>query len=181
MPMETDRLILREVIQGDFDSWYAILSDAETMRHYPAPFDAAKVRQWIEWSIDNYARYGFGLWAVVLKETGEMIGDCGITMQNINGKQLPEIGYHISKAHQQKGYASEAALRCLNYAFEERGLEAVYSYMKYTNEPSYKSALKIGLHFVEEYPDPVNTFTRVYVITREEWQRAQDEKEKAKG
>ena len=70
------------------------------MQHYPAPFDEARTRRWIEWNLENYARYGFGLWAVVLKETGEFIGDCGITIQNIDGEKLPEIGYHIRELPQ---------------------------------------------------------------------------------
>ena len=71
------------------------MSDKETMVHYPKPFDEEKVRSWIQWNLENYAKYGFGLWAVVLKKTGEMIGDCGVTIQNIDGELLPEIGYHI--------------------------------------------------------------------------------------
>lgn len=47
--------------------------------------------------MEKYEKYGFGLWAVVLKKTGEFIGDCGITIQNIDGEMLPEIGYHIHK------------------------------------------------------------------------------------
>ena len=168
MKLETLRLILREMTTDDFDALYAILSDAETMQHYPAPFDAEKVRSWIGRNQNRYREDGFGLWAVVLKETGDVIGDCGITLQNIDGERLPEVGYHISKKHQRRGYASEAASACIRYAFERFDFPAIYSYMKYTNAASYSTALKCGLRFIKEYPDPVNTFTRVYRIKREE-------------
>lgn len=59
----------------------------------------------------------------------------------------------------------------MRFAFEELELPKVYSYMKYTNEASYGVALKNGMQFVEEYPDPVNTITRVYAIDREGWQK----------
>ena len=68
MVIETERLILREYTLEDFDALYEILSDKETMAHYPKPFDEEKVRSWIRWNIENYAKYGFGLWAVVLKK-----------------------------------------------------------------------------------------------------------------
>ena len=83
MVMETERLLLREYTPEDFDTLYEILSDPETMRHYPAPFDAERTKRWIDWNLENYEKYGFGLWAVVLKETGEFIGDCGITRSAI--------------------------------------------------------------------------------------------------
>ena len=169
MKLETDRLLLREMTPDDFDVLYAILSDAETMQHYPAPFDTEKVHSWIGRNHNRYRTDGFGLWAVVLKETGDVIGDCGITLQNIHGEMLPEIGYHIRKDHQRKGYASEAAAECMRFAFEDLQMPAVYSYMKYTNAASYGVALKNGMRFVEEYDDPVNIKTRVYAITREEW------------
>ena len=167
---ETDRLILRLITQADFDDWCKILSDEETMKHYPAPYDAAGVQRWIDWTLNNYSRYGFGLWAVILKETGEFIGDCGITMQNIHGQMLPEIGYHFHKAHWRKGYASEAARKCMEYAFETLHFPAVYSYMTSTNAASYGVALKNGMRFIEEYDDDSdNTRTRVYSMTMEEW------------
>lgn len=173
MTIETERLLLREMTEEDYDSLYAILSDPETMCHYPKPYDEAGVRRWIAWTLDNYRKHGFGLWAATLKETGEFIGDCGITMQPIHGEWLPEIGYHIHKGHQRKGYASEAAAACIRVAFERFGFPAVYSYMKYTNVGSYRTAMKNGMAFVEEYDDPVNVRTRVYRIDRETWEHLQ--------
>ena len=170
MELETQRLHLRQLHPEDFDAWHAILSDPETMAHYPAPFPEEKTRRWIDWNLDNYRTYGFGLWAVELKDTGEFIGDCGITMQNIHGQMLPEIGYHIRRDQQRKGYASEAAAECIRVAFEQFNFPAVYSYMKYTNVASYSTAMKNSMTFAEEYADPVNTYTRVYRITREEWE-----------
>ena len=97
MVIETARLILREYTPEDFEALFEILSDAETMQHYPKPYDAEMTKRWIERNLQNYQKYGFGIWAVILKETGKLIGDCGITVQNIDGELLPEIGYHIHK------------------------------------------------------------------------------------
>ena len=97
MVLETERLILREYRLDDFEALFEILSDAETMQHYPKPYDEEMTKHWIEWNIQNYKEYGFGIWAVELKETGTFIGDCGMTIQNIDGELLPEIGYHIHK------------------------------------------------------------------------------------
>ena len=167
--IETERLILREYTPEDFDALYEILSDPETMRHYPAPFDEAGTRRWIEWNLENYERYGFGLWAVVLKETGEFIGDCGITLQNIDGEALPELGYHIHKKHWRHGYAKEAAGAVRDWAFRHTKYDVIYSYMKYTNVGSYSTAAANGMRKVKEYPDSKNIVSYVYAITREEW------------
>lgn len=169
MILETERLTLRELTDDDYAALYAVLADSDIMAHYPYTFDEARVRRWIGRNRERYQQDGFGLWAVVLKETGEMIGDCGITMQNIHGTMLPEIGYHIRADRQRRGYASEAAAECIRYAFENYDFPAVYSYMKYTNIPSQRTAMKNRMKFIEEYPDPDNTYTRVYRITREEW------------
>ena len=168
--IETERLILREYTMDDFDALYEIVSDPETMRHYPAPFDAERTRRWIEWNLENYEKHGFGLWAVVLKETGEFIGDCGITIQMIDGEPLPEIGYHIHKKHWRRGYAKEAARAARDWAFTHTGYDALYSYMKYTNVASYSTALANGMKRVKEYPDPKNEISYAYAITRGEWE-----------
>ena len=109
MVIESPRLMLRELTDDDFAALYAVLADPVSMRYYPYVFDEARVRAWIQRNIDRYRTLGFGLWAVCLRETGELIGDCGLTMQPINGQMLPEIGYHIRRDQQRNGYAVEAA------------------------------------------------------------------------
>ena len=170
MILETKRLILRELTEKDFSDLYEVLSDSDVTAHYPYTFDEKRVKSWIERNIERYKTDGFGLWAVVLKENGRMIGDCGITIQNIDGEKLPEVGYHIHKDFRRKGYASEAAAGCIEYGFSNLGFDKIYSYMKYTNEPSCRTAEKNGMKFVKQYPDPDNTFTNVYAISKTEWE-----------
>ena len=168
MILETERLFLREMTMDDFDALYAVLSDPEIMQHYPYSFDEERVRSWIERNMKRYTDDGFGLWAVCLKDTGEMIGDCGLTLQNIEGQMLPEIGYHIRKDQQRKGYAKEAAMAVRDWAFGNTEYPALYSYCKYTNVGSFKTAESIGMHFEKEYEDEANKITHVSVIRRED-------------
>lgn len=168
MILETESLFLREMTMDDFDSLYAVLADPEIMQHYPYSFDEERVRSWIERNMKRYTDDGFGLWAVCLKDTGEMIGDCGLTLQNIDGQMLPEIGYHIRRDQQRKGYAKEAAAAVRDWAFQNTEYPALYSYCKYTNVGSFKTAESIGMHFEKEYEDEANKITHVSVIRRED-------------
>lgn len=173
MRIETERLFLRELEEGDYDALYAVLADSDIMQHYPYTFDEERVRNWITRSIERYEIFGFGLWAVCLKETGEMIGDCGMTMQNIGGVIKPEIGYHIRGDMQRKGYAREAAAAVRDWAFENTPFRTLYSYMMYTNEPSAKTAVSWGCHQVDEFEDEVDGRTKVFAITKDEWKKLQ--------
>lgn len=169
MKIETERLLLRELTLDDFDALYEILSDTETMQHYPKLFDEERTKGWIEWNHHNYKEYGFGLWAVILKETDEFIGDCGLTIQNIDGALLPEIGYHIHKKYWRRGFGSEAAKAVRDWTFENTEYDCLYSYMKYTNVGSYSTAIANGMKKVKEYPDEKNMISYAYAITRREW------------
>ena len=166
----TDRLFLREMHPEDFQALFRVLGDPENMQHYPYTFDEQRVRDWIERNRNRYQKDGFGLWAVCLKDTGEMIGDCGLTLQKISGEMLPEIGYHIRRDCQRKGYAKEAARAVRDWAFRNTDNPALYSYCKYTNAPSFRTAESIGMRYAFEYPDEVNGKTHVSVITKEDWQ-----------
>lgn len=153
MIIETERLVLREYQESDFLSLFEILSDPVTMQHYPKPYDEEGTKRWINWCINSYQKNGFGLWAIILKESNTFIGDCGISLQNIDGQWLPEIGYHINKHYWQKGYAKEAALAVKEWAFKNTNYNALYSYMVSTNVASYKTAMSIGMKKIKEYLD----------------------------
>ena len=140
MRIETERLYLREMTAADYEALYAVLADSDIMQHYPYTFDEARVRGWIDRNIERYSVFGFGLWAVCLHENGEMIGDCGLTMQLINGQIKPEIGCHIRRDMQRRGYAKESASAVRDWAFCNTPFNAVYSYMKAANLPSCRTA-----------------------------------------
>lgn len=169
MVIETERLLLREMTDDDFHALYKVLADSDSMRHYPYAFDENRVKNWIERNIERYRIFGFGLWAVCLKETGEVIGDCGLTMQLINGQIKPEIGYHIRADMQRNGYAKEAAIAVRNWTFHHTPFNVVYSYMKHTNEPSCKTAISYGCKQVDAFKDDVNEMTKVFALSRDEW------------
>ena len=171
MVIETERLLLREMTEDDYDALYMILADPRIMQHYPSPFDEAGVRNWIRRNRERYRDLGFGLWAVCLKDTGEMIGDCGLTMQLINGQIKPEIGYHIRSDKQRQGFAKEAAAAVRDWTFRNTPFNTVYSYMKHTNEPSARTAMAYGCSLVEEFTDETNGITKVFALFREEWSR----------
>ncbi|NNF98089.1 MAG: GNAT family N-acetyltransferase [Desulfobacteraceae bacterium] len=151
LSIETERLRLREFKIQDKMNLIDILSDEDSMRFYPHPFSEKEVEGWIDWNLKNYAEYGFGLWAVILKKTDVFIGDCGITLQNIEGEKLPEIGYHIERKYCNQGYATEAALACKNYAFEVLGFLKVYTYTTPDNLSSRRVAEKIGMTPVKNF------------------------------
>ena len=174
MILETNRLIIREYTPGDFDALYEILSDAQTMKYYPKPYDENGVRRWINWCIDSYRQYGFGLWALELKETGVFIGDCGISMQNIDGEILPEIGYHVNKNYWRQGYAKEACAAVKDWFFKNKEHDSVYSYMNQENVASYATAAANGMKRIKAYEDGEEALF-VYRITRDEWQKARNE------
>ena len=124
---------------------------------------------WINRNRQRYSDFGFGLWAVCLVENGVMIGDCGLTMQNINGTILPEIGYHIAKIHQNKGYATEAARAVRDWTFTVTPFRSLYSYMKKENLPSAAVARANGMTLTDEFTDDEGERSLVYQITRTEW------------
>ncbi len=149
--METERQYLRELFMEDAPELMKVLSDPESMQFYPHPFSKDEVEKWIQWNIENYRKYKHGLWAVILKDGDAFLGDCGITMQPIGGETVPEIGFHIIKEYCNKGYASEAALACKEYAFKILRYSEVFSYTTERNIPSQRVAEKIGMRFYKSF------------------------------
>lgn len=167
--LETERLVLREMEDLDFESLKRVISDPENMKYYPKPYDDAGVARWIAWCKDSYQRHGFGLWAVIDKESGEMIGDCGISMQLIDDEWKPEVGYHLRKDCHRRGLGKEMTQAVRDYAFIHFGFDELYSYMDKDNVPSMKTAEANGMRFLHLY-DSRGGICRVYRISRKEWE-----------
>lgn len=155
MILETKRLILREMTKGDFGALTDMLYNEEVMYAYEHAFTEEEAEAWLNNQLKRYEKDGFGLWAVILKETGEMIGQCGLTKQQTPEKEVLEVGYLFRKKFWHKGYATEAAAACKNYAFEKLGAEEVYSIIRDNNLPSQNVAKRNGMKaagsFVKHY------------------------------
>ena len=147
--LETPRLVLREMTWEDYPALCRILQDDQVMYAYEGAFDQAQTQAWLQKQRIRYESLGFGLWAAVLKETGEMIGQCGLTMQDWKDRQVLEIGYLFQKAFWHQGYAAEAAQACKAYAFQTLKAEAVFSIIRDTNLASQRVARRNGMEIVD--------------------------------
>ena len=143
--IETPRLQLREMTPADRPALCRILQDSEVMYAYNGPFSDEEVDEWLERQLARYRQYGYGLWAVVLKATGEMIGQCGLTLQQWNGREMLEAGYLFQRSHWHQGYATEAARACMDYAFGTLNSPIVCSIIRDNNLPSQQVALRNGM------------------------------------
>jgi [ribosomal protein S5]-alanine N-acetyltransferase len=169
--LETPRLVLREFCVEDAEALTAVLGDRETMRYYAAALDRAGVEQWIARNLRRYATDGHGLWAMVLKQTGELMGDCGLTLQDVDGANEMEIGYHVRRDLWRQGLATEAAGACRDHGFTAFALERLVSIIRVENTPSRRVAEKNGMSLWKEvmragFPHVV------YAIRRECWAAA---------
>lgn len=151
MILETERLYLRKMNQSDYDALSKMLQDEETMYTYEGAFSDEETQEWLDRQIGRYREYGFGLWAVVLKETDEMIGQCGLTMQQWNDRRVLEIGYLLQRAYWHNGYATEAAKACKEYAFTKLDADEVCSIIRDTNTASQNVALRNGMTVVDKW------------------------------
>ena len=143
--LQTPRLGLRRLTPEDRADLCEILQDAGAMYAYEHAFSDAEVQEWLDRQLQRYREYGFGLWAVILKETGKMIGQCGLTMQDSGSGSVLEVGYLFQKAIWHHGYATEAAVACKDYAFTVLKAAEVYSIIRDSNLPSQAVAKRNGM------------------------------------
>jgi RimJ/RimL family protein N-acetyltransferase len=148
--LETSRLILRPMLQTDFDPLYLIFTDPNVMAAFNHPlFTREQMQGWLERNLDHQNQYGYGLFSVILKETHELIGDCGLEqMEDINAA---ELGYDFRSRFWNQGYATEAALAVRDYAFDVLGLPQLISLIRVGNLPSKRVAQKVGMTLIEEF------------------------------
>jgi len=172
--LETPRLVLRHLTPYDIDAVFAVIGDPETMKFYPQEFTREDAARWVMKSQERYRRDGFGLFAVVLKSGGEVIGDCGLMRQDVEGESLLEVGYHFRRDYWGRGYATEAARGCMAYAFGQLGAEKVVSLILPENLPSRRVAERNGMT-VERQAVFHDLPHLVYAMKREDYGQARGE------
>lgn len=143
----TQRLRLRPYRLDDAELMFAVFGDAEVMRYSMSGADptVAATRDRIRKLMDHEANFGFSLWVVEERATGEILGDCGLK-QLEDGPEI-EVGYRFAQNQWGKGYAAEAAAACVRYGFETLGLERIVAVVEPPNVASLRVLDKIGLHY----------------------------------
>ena len=168
--LKTERLRIRALRENDVDAVFSFFGNAANLEHFPAPFTREEVSDFVSKNGDLTRGCGLGFQAVVLKSTGELIGDCGITIQNIDGIDEHEIGYYFHMAHWGNGYATEAAQCLKEFGFETLGLKRLCSYMAEDHHPSRRVAERNGMKLGKTFNNPNNRNlpTTVYAISHDQ-------------
>ena len=144
--------MLREMTDGDFPALCRMLQDPQVMYAYEHAFPDDESWDWLRRQQERYARDGIGLWAVVEKATGLMVGQCGLTWQDCGfEKPVMEVGYLLEKSAWHKGYAAEAARACRDYAFDRLGEAEVFSIIRDGNLASQAVARRNGMEVLGRF------------------------------
>ena len=162
--LETERLILRPMLESDFDALLLIFTDPNVMAAFYHPlFTREQMGRWLKRNLDHQAEFGYGLFSVIHKETGELIGDCGLEQMEELG--AAELGYDFRSDFWHQGYATEAAIAARDYAFDVLGLPQLISLIRVGNLASRRVAEKVGMKLVEEYERYGNRYWK-YAVQR---------------
>jgi ribosomal-protein-alanine N-acetyltransferase len=150
LQLETKRLVLRSMRQTDFDALYLIFTDSNVMAAFDHdPFTQEQMQRWLQRNLDHQKEFGYGLFSVNLKETAELIGDCGL--EQMDDQNAAELGYDFRSDVWNQGYATEAAIAVRNYAFNVLGLPQLISLIRVGNLASKRVAEKAGMTLAEEF------------------------------
>jgi len=145
----SDRLNFGNMTDDDLEDMAAMLAYPDVMEYYPRPKSRGEAQAWIDWNKSNYAQHGYGLWIIETK-AGKFAGDCGLTWQVVNGRPELEVGYHVRAEMQGRGYATEAAAACRDFARDVLAARHLVAIIHPDNRASRRVAEKIGLEFEED-------------------------------
>lgn len=146
--LQTERLTTRFLISEDLKIWTKFFEDEECVKFFPTfGFNTSEERakHWLDKQLARYKDNRYGLQALIHKETGEFIGQCGLLAQDVDGIIELEVGYHIFKQHWGKGYATEAAQLFKKYAFDHHQCKSLVSIIHVDNVLSQKVAERNGM------------------------------------
>lgn len=150
--LETPRLVLRPMQASDMDALLRIFTDPHVMAAFDSPpFDRAQMARWLQRNLDHQAKHGYGLFSVMLKTNGVLIGDCGLEVVDVDGERVAELGYDFRSDYWHQGCATEAATAVRDYAFGALNLPRLVSLIRVGNVASQRVAEKIGMQRLSEF------------------------------
>lgn len=148
--LQTERMVLRRMEMADVDDLMGIFSDPVAMRYYPGTKSRQEAEEWVRRVQESYRDHGFGLWVAVLEDSGEFAGQCGPTVQEVEGKEEVEIGYLFLRRYWDRGLATETARAVRDHGFHTLGYERLVSLIDPANLASRRVAEKVGLTLEKE-------------------------------
>lgn len=154
--IETERLLLRRWQEQDLEVFIHMNQDAEVMRYFPNTQDTAQTVQFYEKIVQEFAEYGYGLYAAEEKSSGKFIGFIGFHRADLAVDFCPciEIGWRLDKQYWGRGYATEGAKACLKHGFEKLCFDQVYSFTSIENIASQRVMQKLGLQLKQYFAHP---------------------------
>ena len=144
---ETERLLIRPLVKGDYLVWEEFIMDVNATRFFPDDWKLKpeKSKEWIDMQINRYKENRYGLHALLDKKSGAFVGQCGLLTHTIDGMDELEIGYHLIPRYWGNGYAIEAASAFKEMGFENNLAESIISIIDLENIPSQKVAQRNGM------------------------------------
>jgi RimJ/RimL family protein N-acetyltransferase len=150
--LETPRLILRTMLATDLDALHLVFIDPKVMASFGVGlFSREQMQRWLQRNLDHQRQFGYGLFSVILKTDGFLIGDCGLETMEVDDQSIAELGYDLRSAYWNHGFATEAALAVRDYAFDVLQLPQLFSLIRIGNFASKRVAEKVGMQLAEEF------------------------------
>jgi ribosomal-protein-alanine N-acetyltransferase len=165
--LETKRLLLRHFVIDDLDDLFSFYSDPEVVKYIPdAPRTYEETKEELEWFLNGHPRFPeLGLWATIYKETGQLIGRCGLLPWTIDEQSEVEVAFALSKDYWGRALATEIAQELVQYGFEHLKLSRLICLIEHGNTASISVATKIGMTFEKESKDEKGSFL-VYALNK---------------
>ncbi len=149
--LETPRLVLRSMQPSDFDALWLIFTDLRVMASFGVePLTCEQMQGWLERNLQHQAEFGYGLFSIIVKSSGLLIGDCGLEQMEVGGVQAAELGYDLRSDYWNQGLATEAAIAVREYAFGVLQLPRLISLIRVGNMASKRVAEKVGMELAAE-------------------------------
>ena len=168
---ESERLIFRKIKESDFNQWLEFFKDSRTSEHWIEEKETPEIEctKWYNKQFWRYENDKGGMNALIEKTSGKLVGHCGLLVQTVDGLTELEIGYSFLPEFWNKGYASEAAMYCRDFAFRNNLADSLISIISVTNIPSQKVALKNGMQ-IEKTTIYNENRVNIFRIHKKDWE-----------